>query len=74
MGDLTARAFTEQALLDAWDEVRDAALADGQSGSEVDQFEAAVARHVSRLSAQVADGSYQPHPVVAVAIAKPSGR
>ena len=48
MGELTA-------LLDARDEVRDAALADGQGGSEVDEFEAAAVRRVSRLSAELAD-------------------
>ncbi len=73
MGELTARAFTEQALLDAWDEVREAALADGQGGAELDQFEAAAARHISRLSAELADGSFQPHPVFAVDVAKKAG-
>ncbi len=73
MGELTARAFTEQSLLDAWDQVRDSALADGEAGAEVDQFEAAAARRVSQLSAELADGKYQPHPVVAVEMAKPSG-
>lgn len=73
MGELTGRAFTEQALLDAWDQARAAALADGQGGPEIEQFEAAAARHVSRLCAELADGTFQPHPVVAVDIAKPVG-
>src|SRR5579872_4485952 len=47
MGELLDRAFTEQRLLDAWQEVRDAALADGEGGPEVDRFEAVAARHVS---------------------------
>jgi len=47
MGELLARAFTEQALLDAWDEVRDAALADGVAGAEIDRFEAAAARRIT---------------------------
>jgi CRISP-associated protein Cas1 len=73
MGELLARAFTEQALLDAWSEVRDAALADGKAGPEVDHFEAAAARNLSELAAELADGSFGPHPVVRVEIAKPSG-
>ena len=73
MGELTARAFTEQALLDAWDEAREAALADGEGGAEVDQFEAAAARRISRLAAELGDGAFRPHPVVAVEIAKQGG-
>src|SRR5712691_2030359 len=73
MGELTARAFTEQALLDAWDEARDAALADGDGGAELDRFEAAAARKVSRLCAELADGTFRPRPVVAIDIAKPGG-
>jgi hypothetical protein len=40
VGELLARAFSEQALLDAWDDVRAAALEDGVAGTEVDRFEA----------------------------------
>jgi CRISP-associated protein Cas1 len=73
MGELVTRAFTEQALLDAWDEVREAALADGQAGPELDRFEAAAARTISRLAAKLAEGEFAPHPVVAVEIAKQGG-
>jgi CRISP-associated protein Cas1 len=73
MGELLARAFTEQALLDAWDQVRDAALADGDAGPEVERFEAAAARRVSELAEDLADGSFRPSPVVPVEIAKPGG-
>jgi CRISP-associated protein Cas1 len=73
MGELLARAFAEQALLDAWEDVRDAALADGQGGPELERFEAAAARHVSQLAAELADGSFRPSPVIAVEIAKKSG-
>jgi len=73
MGQLVARAFTEQALLDAWDDVRTAALADGQGTPELDRFEAGAARHVSRLATELADGSFRPSPVVAVEIAKKDG-
>lgn len=40
MGELFERAFAEQRLLDAWGSVREAALADGQGGPELDRFEA----------------------------------
>ena len=73
MGELLDRAFTEQRLLDAWDEVRDAALADGEAGPEVDRFEAAAARHASELAEALRTGTYQPHPVVRVEIAKQGG-
>ncbi len=73
MGELLARAFTEQALLDAWDEVRTAALADGDAGPEVERFEASAARRISELAADLTDGSWEPSPVVRVEIAKPSG-
>lgn len=73
MGELLARAFTEQALLDAWDEVRAAALEDGVAGAEVERFEAAAARKISMLATDLADGSWEPSPVVRVEIAKPDG-
>src|SRR5580700_4141825 len=73
MGELLDRAFTEQRLLDAWREVRDAAMADGEGGPEVDRFEAAAARHVSELAEALRNGSFQPRPVVRVEIAKPVG-
>jgi hypothetical protein len=70
MGELLARAFTEQALLDAWDEVRESALADGEAGPEVERFEAAAARRISALAEDLAAGTYQPSPVVRVEVAK----
>lgn len=69
MGELLARAFTEQALLDAWGEVRESALADGDAGPEVERFEAAAARRISRL----ADGSFSPGPLTPLQISKPAG-
>jgi retron-type reverse transcriptase len=73
MGELLARAFTEQALLDAWDEVRATALADGEAGVEVERFEAAAARRISDLAGRLADGTWEPSPVIRVEIAKPAG-
>jgi CRISPR-associated protein Cas1 len=73
MGELLERAFTEQRLLEAWAEVREAALADGEAGPAVEEFEAAAARHVTQLATALADGSFEPHPVTRVEIPKPSG-
>jgi retron-type reverse transcriptase len=73
MGELLDRAFTEQRLLDAWREVRDAALADGEGGPAVDQFEAAAARNISQLADALASGKFEPHPVVRVDMAKHGG-
>jgi retron-type reverse transcriptase len=73
VGEVLDRAFTEQRLLDAWAEVRDAAMADGEGGPEVDRFEAAAARHISELAEALRTGKYQPHAVVRVEIAKHGG-
>ena len=73
MGEVLDRAFTEQRLLDAWAEVRDAALADGDAGPEVERFEKAAAHHIGELAAALADGTFEPHPVLRVAIAKHDG-
>ena len=63
MGEMFGRAFTEQRLLDAWDEARQAALADGDAGPGVERFEAAAARNVSELAEQLASGTYAPQSV-----------
>lgn len=73
MGEVLDRAFTEQRLLDAWAEVRDAALADGDAGPDVERFEKTAARHISDLAAALAGGTFEPHPVVRAEIAKPGG-
>jgi len=73
MGNLLDRAFSEQRLLDAWREVRDAAMADGDAGPEVEHFEATAARHVSELAESLSDGTFQPHPVIRSELAKASG-
>jgi len=39
VGILYARAFTQQALLDAWDQVQNTVLANGRPDREVDVFE-----------------------------------
>jgi CRISPR-associated protein Cas1 len=73
MGELLLAASSEQVMLDAWDDIRESALADGDAGPEVERFEAASARNVARLSAALRDGSYQPSPVRHVPISKPLG-
>jgi len=73
MGVLYARAFTQQALLDAWDQVRDAALADGRPDREVDVFENDAARRVMELSTALELGEWQPQPAFRIEIPKPSG-
>lgn len=73
MGELLQAASSEQGMLDAWDDIRDSALADGEAGPEVERFEAASARNVARLSAALRGGSYQPSPVRHVPISKPRG-
>src|SRR5579859_4161734 len=73
MGDLLARAFTEQALLDAWESVRESALADGIAGPEVERFEAAAARQISGLAESLADGTFTPGPLAPIEIAKSGG-
>ena len=73
MGEMFERAFAEQSLLDAWGEARDAALADGDAGPEVERFEAAAARHVSELAGELRNGAFEPLPVVRVEIAKRNG-
>lgn len=51
MGVLFARAFTQQGLLDAWQEVRERALADGRPDAEVERFERDAAHLLSELAA-----------------------
>jgi CRISPR-associated protein Cas1 len=74
MGEVLDRAFTEQRLLDAWAEVRDAALAGGDAGRQVEQSERAAAQHISELAPALAGGTFEPRPVVRVKISKPDGR
>ena len=73
MGEMFERAFTQQRLLDAWKEARDAAYADGEAGAEVERFEAAAARNVSEIADVLASGTYEPKPVHRVEISKSGG-
>jgi CRISPR-associated protein Cas1 len=67
-----ARAFGSQALLDAWAQVREAALADGPDEA-VAAFEQDAAGRLDELGEALAAGSWEPSPVVRVELAKPSG-
>jgi hypothetical protein len=67
-----ARAFGSQALLDAWAQVRDAALTDGPDNA-VAAFEQDAAGRLDELGAALADGSWEPSPVTRVEVAKPTG-
>src|SRR5262249_35546972 len=62
-----------QALLDAWQDVRDASLADGRPDAELEEFEADAARRVSHLAIALAEGEWRPQPAHQIEIAKPSG-
>jgi group II intron reverse transcriptase/maturase len=73
MGVLYGRAFASQALLDAWQQVRESALADGRPDPEVDAFEADAARRLDQLASMLAEGTWCPSPVRRVEISKPSG-
>lgn len=73
MGALLARIASQQNLLDAWEVVRDSAYADGVAGPEVEKFEAMAARRISEVAAELAAGTWVPHPAHHVKIAKPKG-
>lgn len=73
MGRLLRAAASQQALLDAWDTVRESAYESGSPSDEVKHFEAAIARHVARISTALIAGEWQPSPAHAVDIRKPKG-
>ncbi|WP_127516173.1 MULTISPECIES: reverse transcriptase family protein [Nocardia] len=73
MGILYARAFTQQALLDAWEIVRDNALADGRFDPAVERFEADAARRIADIAAELAAGEWNPGALFRVEIPKTSG-
>jgi CRISPR-associated protein Cas1 len=73
MGLLFAKAFAQQALVDAWQEVRDRAMADGQPDAEVQEFERDALRRLGELAARLATGEWEPEPARRVEIPKASG-
>ncbi len=73
MGVLFSRTFTQQALLDAWDEVREAALDDGRPDAEVGRFEADAARRITEMATALKEGEWRPAPAHRIEIPKPKG-
>ncbi|MCW2914731.1 MAG: cas1 [Actinomycetia bacterium] len=73
MGDLLARVCRELALLAAWEDVREAAYADGEPGSAIVAFENRALRNLADLAEQVAAGGYKPRPMTGITVPKPSG-
>ena len=73
MAELFALAFTQQALLESWATVREAALADGRPDPEVNEFEPDAARRVTEIAEALSAGTWAPLPVRRVEIPKPSG-
>lgn len=73
MGRLLRAAASQQALLDAWDTVREGDREGGSSSPAAEAFEAQAAKHVGRISDQLISGTWIPDPAFAVTIAKPGG-
>ncbi|MDQ1249447.1 MAG: hypothetical protein QG597_3822 [Actinomycetota bacterium] len=73
MGSLLAHASSEQALLDAWEDLRSAAQEDGPTSPEILDFESHAARRIHAISVQLRAGTWQPSPAHHVAIAKAAG-
>jgi CRISP-associated protein Cas1 len=73
MGALLTRATSGEALLRAWNEVRDNAYADGDPGAPVLAFESRALKSLSELADALADGTYQPRALTRVTIPKPVG-
>jgi hypothetical protein len=57
-----ARAAAEQALLSAWEEVRESAYEDGEPGAAVTAFERQALSRLTELAGEVATGEYRPKP------------
>ncbi len=73
LGALLARAVTDEALLRAWEEVRDNAYDDGRPSNAILAFESRALARLSELAGDLAGGRYQPAPMTRVSIPKPDG-
>ncbi|MFF4652617.1 CRISPR-associated endonuclease Cas1 [Streptomyces sp. NPDC001380] len=73
MGELLHRAAAEDRLAAAWAEVRENDLADGEKSRQVAAFERGVLRRLAELGGQLRAGAYEPSPVTALEVPKPSG-
>ncbi|RKN33827.1 reverse transcriptase family protein [Micromonospora musae] len=73
MGALLARAMTGDALLRAWEEVRENAYDDGQPSAAVMAFDSRALVRLSELSQDLASDRYEPKPMTRISIPKPDG-
>lgn len=73
MGELLERASRQQALLDAWHDVRNRARQEGKSGGAHAAFERDAARRLAQVSDELRSHTWRPSPVRRVVIPKPSG-
>jgi group II intron reverse transcriptase/maturase len=73
VGEIVAHICEEQALLDAWDRVRDNAYERGDPGPGVLAFEKGALRRLAALGAELSNGTWRPDPVVRVEIPKSAG-
>jgi len=73
MADLLARVAHQQALLDAWDQVRDSARRDGKLDAPFVAFEHRAAARLTEMSEELLAGAWRPSPVHPVEIPKPTG-
>lgn len=69
MGRLLAAVAEEGNLLDAWVVVKEKAEEDGDAGPAVRRFERTVTTRLSALHAQLAGGTWRPHPLQPVRLA-----
>ncbi|MEU5524509.1 CRISPR-associated endonuclease Cas1 [Streptomyces sp. NPDC047860] len=73
MTDLLHRAASESALLDAWREVQENDLQDGKVSPQVAAYAKTLLGNLAALSKALRAGTWEPSPVYAMEIEKPSG-
>ncbi|MGH8899555.1 MAG: hypothetical protein ACRDZ4_21645 [Egibacteraceae bacterium] len=73
MGELLDRAARQQALLDAWHDLRAEARQEGRLDAHFAAFEHQAAQRLATIASRLREGAWQPSPVRRVAIAKPAG-
>ncbi|MFE8950321.1 hypothetical protein [Streptomyces sp. NPDC007856] len=73
MGELLHQVASEERLAAAWAEVRDNDLEDGEKSRHVAEFEQGALYRLIDLSRQLRTGTYEPSPVTAIEVPKPSG-
>ena len=73
MGALLEQVARQQALLDAWHELRDRARREGKLDGAFLEFEVKAAERLARMSEELRAGTWRPLPVRPVSLPKPSG-